>query len=58
MITECVGVGCCEMAEFIKNDFALFAKSARHQSHLSALGHVSGHGRTGANRLIVGMGMD
>ena len=39
-------------------DLTLFAQRARHQGHANPLIHVARHQPTGADRLVVGVGMD
>lgn len=46
-----------EVRNVVEQDFALFTQGARDEGDLGSLGGVLGHGRTGGDALIVGMGV-
>src|SRR5690606_36093992 len=55
---ELVGLGSLELRQLRNVDLPILAERARHQGHVRALGRVPGHGRAGADRLVVRVRVD
>ncbi len=57
VLTQAVRVVSCEMLQFGNEDLPFLAERAGNKRDLGTIGRVFGHGRSGTDGFIVGMGM-